>query len=520
MSGRSNSKGIFTGGFTPFFRFRLNCQSAEPRIISSSSSDTVDVTILDATEFTTTFTSAVVGTQFKVTAVPEYSIYEGETPDVDSYSSSNESVATVDSAGNVTHVSDGDVTITGTSDPSTQGVVGTAQKKLTLSSSGGEESETVSFVPDPIDVAEHVLVVWNSNIADSTTCKNYYLANRPEFGTYSGGSAPNTLDCPCTTSGDSGFESITQSNFESQIRTPILSWMTSNPTKNIRFIVLMYGMPSRTTGGSPNSSVQYQLFKALEDTGGRTGTEFRHVEDEFSLAAYQGSTALISSLNMTSLADAQGYIDKLKTIYDGMAVANVVISASENNQAGSDYYFDDSDRIYSFSKPGNDNRLAVLEANPSATITYSGDPGDTDPTPDQNDNITSASNVAGYSTWGRNSDLGGDYANNGTVTFTGNSNWYAIMSVESFNGRRSTFQENIQGWFSANAFGGTSYSNTPAIGVSHVEEPFLSGINDGEYFKMWEQEGSNGPMYLGIECAWAWRNTPYFQCVGDPLIKR
>ena len=519
MGGRSDFQGVFAGGFQPFFRFRLTSEPREDRIISSGGSTPTVASVLDATETTTEFTSAVIGTQFKINSVVEYAVDSGEIPDVDNFSSSNESIATIDSNGNVTHVSDGDVTITGTSDPSARtGTTRSAQIDITLSSAGGQTSEIVTYTPDPLDVSEHVLILWNSNVADSTTCKNYYLANRPEFGTYSGGNTPNSLDCPCTTTGTDGIESITQSNFESQIRTVVLNWMTANPTKNIRYIVMMYGMPSRVT--STGQSVQYQLSRALSDTGSRTGTEFRHVENVFTLAEYQGTTALVSSLNMATLADAQAYIDKLKTIYNGMAVGNVVISANENNQGGTDYYFDDNSRLYTFNKPGNDNRLAVLEANASATITYAGNSGDTSPTPDQTTHITSASNVAGYCTWGYNGGQGGNYANDGSVTFSGNSNWYAIMSIESFNGQRSTFQENIQGWFAADAFGGTSYSNTPAIAVSHVEEPFLSGVNDGEYFKMWEQEDSNGPMFLGIEAAWAWRNTPFFQCLGDPLITR
>lgn len=519
MTGRNDFQGIYIGGFEPFLNFKLNSQTRDGKILSSSSSLDNPIADLDATIIETTFTSAVVGSQYKINSVIEYFDGSGEIPDIDNFTSSDESIATVDSAGNTTYVADGTVTITATSDPSQRtGTTSSRQISITNSQSGGEETITTSFVPDALDVSEHLLILWNSNVADSTTCKNYYLANRPEFGTYSGGNTPNSLDCPCTTSGDSGFETISQANFESQIRTPVLNWMTANPSKNIRYIIMMYGMPSRVS--SNGQSVQYQLFKALEITGGRTGTEYRNDINTFTLSEYKGSTALISSLNMATLADAQAYIDKLQTIYDGMAVGNVIISASENNQGGTDYYFDDNSRVYTFSKPGNDNRLKVLEANASATITYAGDSGDTNPVPDQTTHITSASNVAGYSTWGANGGQGGNYANSGSVTFSGNSNWYMIMTVESFNGRRTTFQGNITDWFASNAFGGTSYANTPAIAVSHVEEPFLSGINDGEYFQMWEEEDSSGPTYLGIEAAWTWRNTPYFQCVGDPIIKR
>ena len=519
MAGRSDFKGIYAGGFQPFFRFRLNSQPRDGKILSSSSESDSPTQDLDATIIETTFTSAITGTQYKISSVIEYTANIGEEPVVE-YSSNNEGIATVDAAGNVSYVSDGEVTITGQGSVSERSSASYSTGiKITMSSAGGEATVTQDTVPDPIDVSEHVLVIWNSNIADSTTCKNYYLANRPEFGTYGGGNTPNLLDCPCTTTGTSGFESITKSNFDSQIRTPILNWMESNPTKNIRYIILMYGMPSRVTDGNKHS-VQYDIYRSLQETGARAGTEYRNTYDKFTLSQFKGATALVTSLNTANLANAQAYIDKLKSIYDGMASSNVVISASENNQGGSNYYFDDTGRIHS-SKTGNSARLAVLEENPSANITYSGNPSDTDPVPDQTTNITSASDVTGYLSWGYNSSgFGGNYANDGSVTFSGNSNWYMIMTIESFNGRRSTFQENIQGWFSSTAFGGTSYANTPAFGVSHVEEPFLSGVNDRELFVMWESEDTSGPEYLAIEAAWSSRNTPYFQCVGDPLIKR
>ena len=56
--------------------------------------------------------------------------------------------------------------------------------------------------------------------------------------------------------------------------------------------------------------------------------------------------------------------------------------------------------------------------------------------------------------------------------------------------------------------------NTPVGAVSHVEEPGVSGINGPAYMSLWDAG------FLFSECAWASKNTPCFQAIGDPLVKR
>jgi len=129
--------------------------------------------------------------------------------------------------------------------------------------------------------------------------------------------------------------------------------------------------------------------------------------------------------------------------------------------------------------------------------------------------ITSGRNVAGYLSWGAHSSLGNDYAINGYVSWSGNSSWYLMQTIESFNGQRQTGQGNFTEWFSSNAFGGTNYSNTPVGAVSNVEEPGLPSNSYGAiYFGLWAS-GKNS----GI-CAWNARNTIYFQAVGDPFVTK
>ena len=69
-------------------------------------------------------------------------------------------------------------------------------------------------------------------------------------------------------------------------------------------------------------------------------------------------------------------------------------------------------------------------------------------------------------------------------------------------------------WFSANAFGGANYSNTPVGAVTYVDEPYGSRTDAQLYFGLWEA-GKN----FGI-CAWNSRHTGSFQAVGDPFVSQ
>lgn len=89
------------------------------------------------------------------------------------------------------------------------------------------------------------------------------------------------------------------------------------------------------------------------------------------------------------------------------------------------------------------------------------------------------------------------------VKRSGNSGWWLIETIESFNGQRYVAgYSNYIKWFSGNAFGGISYSNTPIGAVAHTDEPSLPGVEDSHtYFGSWAA-GKN----FGI-CAWNSRRT-------------
>jgi hypothetical protein len=103
--------------------------------------------------------------------------------------------------------------------------------------------------------------------------------------------------------------------------------------------------------------------------------------------------------------------------------------------------------------------------------------------------IYAGTNVAGYWSGGTDSGLGGSYnsfATNGQVIFSGNSDWFIMATVDSYNGQRDNFQAGFLTWFATNSFGGTNYSNTPIGAAIHVDEPTTGGEeNTYVYFRDW-----------------------------------
>jgi hypothetical protein len=162
------------------------------------------------------------------------------------------------------------------------------------------------------------------------------------------------------------------------------------------------------------------------------------------------------------------------------------------------------------------NLVAAIQAInlPGLSIVYV-DGAELTNAPVQPPHITNAVNVASYITWGEHSLLGGIYATNNVVRWQGNSGWYLIETYESFNGQPGAGQGNFFQWYSANAFGGTNYSNTPVGAVTQVDEPGLPNTNDAQiYFGLWIRNKN-----FAI-CAWCSRRTDLFQAVGDPFVAR
>jgi hypothetical protein len=342
--------------------------------------------------------------------------------------------------------------------------------------------------------ANNVLVVYNTNSAQSSDIKDYYVANRPEFANV------NVLGVATE-----DVEITSQATFESTIRQPIVDWLPQNPLKQIYYIVLLRGIPDRLSGGT---SVQLSMTTALSDLGIRTGTQYGgSTGATYSPSRYPGTTALVTHLNMGSQEATKAYIDKLKAVYTRMQTPNILISAADAGLGGTNYYLDEAQGYAGWPIIQRDrDGLTGSGGVSSSRIQYTPQTSST--------HIATGTDVLGYETWGANGGIGGDYALDGRVTFTGNSNWFLIKTIESYNGHWSTGQGNFVDWFSSNAFGGTNYSNTPVGATTHIEEPYVTGVATFAYLRNWEKGMTFG------EAAWDSRSTPYFMAVGDPMVKR
>ncbi len=430
---------------------------------------------------------------------------------------------------------------------------GVYSQNINVSYFDGVETQTVSATSEDVayggsdknlTASKNLLLVYNVNSPDSVAAKDYYLANRPEAA------SANVIGVSASDMAKVGTdylnkEIILLDYVDQDIRQPILTWIKNHPNKNITAIVLMPGLPSRVYFGDTRDepSVQVEIANAYAysgicskytyNTNGDRGTfsttlpPWAHDQGcnrepsssaaggFFTKANYPGTLALVTSIDMGSLAATKAYIDKLKAVYDAMPQPSVVISAQDTPFAGTTYYFDAIRAEGYANDRGMIAKRSVLEVNPGAKIVFvdgiagvSGDPS----------HISTGKDVLGYFSWGNNGGSGPDYALNGAVTFTGKSNWYLLQTAESFNGQVNQDEGSQQGnfvkWFSKNAFGGTGYNNTPAAAVSHVHEPGEGGINDESIFSCWE----NGNLF--IDCAWFSRQTDELAAKGDPWITK
>jgi hypothetical protein len=336
------------------------------------------------------------------------------------------------------------------------------------------------LVQYPVDVTKDLLLIYNSTSTNSIFVKDYYLAHRPIV------SDANKLPIACPTN-----EIVDSTTFSNQVLAAYTGWLGQNPTIRPQYVVLFLDLPSRVEDGAiAYASVQYQ----------------------FSVATPIPS--FVTSINMGGTNDCKAYVDKLTSMSTNSPLSSLLISASTGGYGNTNYYFDDTryDHLSPSSDVGSNALSGVLSVNPTASITYSNavDIGLTD-------HITTGSNVAGYLCWGFHSSLGPDYSTNRYVQWSGNSGWWIIDTIESFNGQRPAFGGNFIMWFSSGAFGGANYSNTPVGAVSTVDEPYTLGASNPQiYFGLWAA-GKNF-----AHCAWNSRNVSGmqqpFQAVGDPFV--
>ena len=357
----------------------------------------------------------------------------------------------------------------------------------------------------PVNVTNDLLLIYNTNSTDSKTVLDYYLAHRPGVaganvlgigwpGIYIT-NAPNDGFIFTGLTNITDYETITPSGFTNQVLNPVLNWLTANPTKQPQYVIFMLDVPSRVydtvpsyTASSPYASVSVQIATTLPNW-----------------------QPYITSISMNGTNDCIGYINKLVSIGTNYPAGSLFISASAKGYANTNWYFDDVSSYGSYLGTFGLIALQGVMSNgvPSKAITYS-------PNTPSSTHITRGTNIAGYYTTANDGGLGGNYSgltnNLPRVIFQGDSGWYLIETVDSFNGVRYGIDAFMQ-WYASYAFGGTNYSNTPIGAVCHTDEPFLSYVENSQiYFGMWAAGKS-----FGI-CAWSARQTTHFQAIGDPFV--
>ena len=311
------------------------------------------------------------------------------------------------------------------------------------------------LVSYPVDVTRDLLLIYNTNSVGSTIVENYYLQNRPMV------SGANVFGIGCLTN-----EIITSANFTNQILTPYLNWLNQNPTKHPQYLVLFMDVPSRVDDTAEYPSVQYQLSTDAA-----------------------GIHPVVTSINMNGMGstnDCIAYINKLVSMGTNYSPGKLIISASAGGYGNTNFVLDGIrnggpsplyedysgfDSVVSSATNG----LLAAGVLTNAIFFYDGLV--------ISNNLSSApphatglTNVTGYISWGVHGALAGTYPIDGSVVWKGNSGWWSIETVESFNGIRGGFgQGNILEWFASNAFGGTNYSIHPLARFLHVEEPGVGG---------------------------------------------
>ena len=122
---------------------------------------------------------------------------------------------------------------------------------------------SVPFSPETVSAARNLLVVYNADWSESGEAKNYYLTNRPgvEAANVLAVHHPGTSSCATLACRSSAMEQAPANVLKADIVDPVLAWLKGHPEKDIRFIVLMPGLPNRSSDDF-SKSLQMRLYEA------------------------------------------------------------------------------------------------------------------------------------------------------------------------------------------------------------------------------------------------------------------
>ncbi len=176
-----------------------------------------------------------------------------------------------------------------------------------LIAAGGNHTVAALFSPlvqYPVDVTKDVLLIYNSNSTNSIAVKDYYVAHRPMIA------VANILAIAC----DVG-EITTSNDCDSQIMSPVLNWLTNNPTKRPQYVILSFETPARLSSYPPGyGSVSYHLHNIL-----------------------RGWQPFVNHLNANTLADYEAYVNRLAYIWTNYSPGKLIISAGSGGHGDTNY---------------------------------------------------------------------------------------------------------------------------------------------------------------------------------------
>jgi hypothetical protein len=394
-----------------------------------------------------------------------------------------------------------------------------------------------------LNATRDLLLIYNTSSSQSRDVKDYYLAHRPMVA------GANVLPITCPPQ-----YTISSTDFTNMVQTPLTNWLNARPTLRPQYIVLFLDVPSRINeetnappcypATSTNSSVSYFIYANLPFSGYHPYVTHINMRDNDTTDPYYNHNTTSACLH---------YIDKLASFGAQYSLGKLLISPSAGGYNSNPNYIVDNVRhggpsvgCYNPNEDYSDPYCAsflwaatngLLTAGvPASAILYAEGLEDcTCPGPSCcggfSPHITNAVNVAGYVSWGSHSSLCNQYAIaatwQGAPTWQGSSGWWIIETLESFNGQPAPSSGcggggmgDFNMWFDHRAFGGydpnhMDYQNTPVGAVTHVDEPFLSGVNNtSTYFGLW----ASGADFA--TCAWTSKNWNKLQAVGDPFVTR
>jgi len=241
----------------------------------------------------------------------------------------------------------------------------------------------------PVDVMRDFLVVANSASAASVNVANYYLATRPGMA-------------GCTNLVLVNHSPINQrattNSVDANIIVPVLTWLTNNPAKRPRYVLLSCQMP-QVVAGIYGTNISYH--SSLQDRLRRS---------------WPGPRPVIGALNM-HISDCTNYINKLSQLGSLVPRTRLVLSASRGGYSNDLLCLDNA----KINMPDPHLKFYPVVEAATGLTNHGVPPANIRYAPLSQPPIYSATNVAAYISWGGNA--GPPYTNtwsvDGTVVFHG-----------------------------------------------------------------------------------------------------